>query len=396
HRRDRLAVVHISTAAAARDAIEAGADGLVHLFTDTLPADDFASEVRERGAFVIPTLVVLKSITGEPGGGPLLDDPRIAPYLSPAARTMLSQSFPERPGAAAGYAFAEETVRRLHDAGVPILAGTDASNPGTAHGAAIHRELELLVAAGLTPVEALAAGTRVPAEAFGLEQRGRIAVGARADLVLVAGDPTTDITDTRAIEGVWKGGVRIEREAYKREIAQAMEAAAATPEGLAAGLISDFEGGQTTAVFGTPWMITTDSYAGGKSTGEMAVVDGGAEGSAKSLRMTGSISDAVPFAWSGAMWSPGAQMMQPADLSSKDGVAFFTKGDGASYRVLVFAQSAGMTPLTQTFVAPETWTEVVVPWSAFGTDGSDVMAVMFVGGPAPGDFAFQVDDVRLR
>ncbi len=68
-----------------------------------------------------------------------------------------------------------ETVKRLKAAGVRILAGTDCGNPGTAHGVSLHRELALLVAAGLTPVEALACRNRRSSKAFGLSDRGRIA-----------------------------------------------------------------------------------------------------------------------------------------------------------------------------------------------------------------------------
>jgi imidazolonepropionase-like amidohydrolase len=395
HQRDRLAVVHVSTAAAAVEAIDAGADGLVHLFTDVAPPEGFAARLETTGSFVIPTLVVLKSISGTAGGGPLLEDERIVPYLIPASAAQLGQSFPARPGSERGYAYAQETVRQLHAAGVPILAGSDAPNPGTAHGAALHRELELLVEAGLSPVEALAAATRGPAEAFGLADRGRIAPGLRADLVLVAGDPTSDITATRSIEGVWKGGVSIDRAAYAQQAAAQAASAGAAPEGLEDGHISDFEDGQPSAAFGTAWTGNTDSFAGGSSTGEFAVVEGGAGGSSRSLRVAGTITDAVAFAWSGVMWSPGAQPMQPADLSSMQGVRFSTKGDGGTYRILVFAQSRGMIPLERTFVAGAEWMEVSVPWTAFDIDGSDVSAVLFVGGPTPGDFAFQVDDVRL-
>jgi imidazolonepropionase-like amidohydrolase len=397
HRRDQLAVVHVSTLAQATTAVEAGADGLVHLFTDRAGGDDFSALVRARGAFVIPTLVVLKSISGTGGGAPLAGDARIAPFLTPANETNLTQAFPARTGAGAPtYEAATATVARLRAAGVPILAGTDAPNPGTAHGAAMHRELELLVEAGLTPVEALAAATSVPARAFGLADRGRIAEGLRADLVLVDGDPTADITATRAIDGIWKGGERFDRAAYAAAIEQQRNAVVGPPAGLEAGLISDFENGGVQPAFGTAWLVTTDTYAGGKSTGEMAVVDGGAGGSRHALRITGTISDAVPYAWSGAMWSPGAQPMQPADLSSKQGVAFATKGDGGTFRVLVFAQSRGFQPLSVDFAAPAEWTEVFVPWSDFGINGSDVMSIMFVGGPAPGSFALEVDDVRLR
>src|SRR5262249_6952392 len=144
---------------------------------------------------------------GVGGAAPLADDARFNAFLSRQELAMMKQGFPRRPGSPTlSYAYAQAAVKQLHDAGVPILAGTDAGNPGTAHGAALHRELELLVNAGLSPTEALASATSVPATTFGLRDRGRIATGLRADLLLVAGDPTTDITATRDIVGVWKQG----------------------------------------------------------------------------------------------------------------------------------------------------------------------------------------------
>jgi imidazolonepropionase-like amidohydrolase len=76
------------------------------------------------------------------------------------------------------------------------------------HGASLHHELQLLVMAGLTPVEALRAATSVPARRFGLDDRGRIVPGARADLVLVDGDPTTRIEDSLSIRTIWRRGTR--------------------------------------------------------------------------------------------------------------------------------------------------------------------------------------------
>ena len=107
-----------------------------------------------------------------------------------------------------------EAVRVLRAAGVVILAGTDAPNPGTAQGASLHGELELLVEAGLTPAEALRAATSAPAGVFGLKDRGRLAPGLRADLVLVDGDPSQDIRATRAIVGIWKAGLAVERRVH--------------------------------------------------------------------------------------------------------------------------------------------------------------------------------------
>ena len=125
--------------------------------------------------------------------------------------------------------------------------------------------------------------------------------------------------------------------------------------------------------------------AGGKSTAEMVVVDGGAEGSAKSLAIRGTISDAFKQAWAGAMFSPGKQIFQPANLGAKKEVRFWAKGDGKTYRVFIFAESKGFAPLTQTFVAGAEWKEYVFPLSSFdGIDGHDIMALIFGGGPAPG------------
>lgn len=398
HKRGKLAVVHIGDLAGARDAIDAGADGLAHLFVDRAPDPEFGRLVASRHAFVTPTLTVLMSISGEAGGATLTSDPRMVSYLSRNDRLTLAQGFPPRAGAPAkSYPAAETAVKQLRAAGVPILAGTDAGNPGTSHGAALHRELELLVKAGLTPTEALAAATSVPATIYRLKDRGRIATGMRADLVLVSGDPSTDITATRAIEGVWKLGVRADRDSFAKAIAASNAAVGREPAGATSGLVSDFESGTATATFGAGWSVTTDAMANGKSEAAMKVVSGGANGSARSLEITGTISPALPYAWGGAMFSPGQQMMAPANLSSKKEVSFWAKGDGKPYRVMIFAESKGYTPLMQSFVAGSEWKEFVFPFSAFnGIDGHDIMAFMVVGGPQPGPFALQVDDVRFR
>ena len=209
HRRGRLAVVHIGNRRSARHALEDGADGLAHVFAEAPIGADLVELARQRGAFVIPTLPVLESVAGV-GDGALFDDPRIADYLDRSQRETLRDSFDTNRGAAY-LRRAQANVAALHRGGVPILAGSDAPNPGTAHGASLHRALLLLREAGLSPAATLAAATSVPARAFDLDQRGRIAPGAIADLVLVAGDPRTDITATRGIERIWKDGRYVPR-----------------------------------------------------------------------------------------------------------------------------------------------------------------------------------------
>jgi len=401
HKRGKQAVVHIGTQRDARIAIEAGADGLAHLFADTAPEPDFAGLVAAHHAFVVPTLGVLESVSGTAGGESLAADPRVAPYLTAEDVGNLKRSFPKFT-TSLSEKYAEETVAQLKAAEVSVLAGTDAPNPGTSHGVSLHRELELLVRSGLVPTEALATATSVPAAAFRLDDRGVIAVGKRADLVLVKGDPTQDITATRDIVSVWKLGVEDDRASYRAALEKTkLEAATASkpakPVDPAMGLISDFEDGTSKAKFGTEWMLSTDSIAGGKSTGEMKVVDGGANGDKHALDISGVIDGGLPYAWAGVMWAPGTQPFVPVDLSAKKSISFFAKGDGQTYRVLVFTTSGGRIPAQQTFTAGSEWKKTNIPFSAFnGTDGHDISAILFVGGPAAGKFDFQVDEIALK
>jgi imidazolonepropionase-like amidohydrolase len=401
HEQHLLAVVHIGSQAGARTALEAGADGLAHLFIDSAPAADFASFVAAHHAFVIPTLGVLTPICEGANLTSLASDPAIAPYLDERDVAQLGRTFPRRlPAGSCGYALA--TVKQLAAAKVPILAGTDALNPAVIHGASLHRELELLVEAGLSPQEALTAATWTPAARFGLSDRGRIAPGARADLVLVDGDPTKDIRRTRAIVGVWKRGVPADRDAYraaleKQRADSAQERAAPPPPGSDAGVVADFEDGKLTAKYGAGLMPSTDSIRGGASTVDLKVVTGGAKGTKQSLSVNGETRGDSGFAWAGVMFAPGAMPMAPANLSSKKTLTFFTRGDGKRYRVMIFARHLGFTPATRTFVAGPQWAVVSMPLTDFdGIDGRDVMGILWTGGPQPGKFAFAVDQIELR
>jgi imidazolonepropionase-like amidohydrolase len=389
HKRGKLAVVHVSTLTGARDAIDAGADALVHIFADKAPDDGFGKFVTAHHAFVVPTLTVNESTTGVGSGTSLTTDTHLAAYLDPDEITNLKAFFPFRTGASLKMANAFEAVRQLKSAGVPILAGTDAPNPGTSHGASMHRELELLVKAGLTPAEALAAATSVPAKQFKLNDRGRIASGLHADLLLVDGDPTTDILATRNIVTIWKNGAALDRTESKKNA----PAAAAVPP-IGDGMISNFDSGDTKPAFGSDWEISTDSIMGGTSAATMDVVDGGANGTAKALHIHADTKAGSAYPWAGVMLMLGATPMQAVDVSSKGGLSFYAKGD-TDIRVMLFAASAGRIPRLARAHAGTSWTEITLAWSAFGVDGKDVQAFLICG-PDKGAVDFVVDEVRLK
>jgi imidazolonepropionase-like amidohydrolase len=399
HRRGKLALVHITAYQDAREAIEVGVDALAHLFVDQAPDPDFARTVAEHHAFVVPTLTILECAAGTPGGASLVTDARLVPYLTRGDIGQLEASFlANRSGTLPSYAVAVEALRQLKAAHVPLLAGTDAPNPGVLHGASLHRELALLVQAGLTPEEALAAATSLPATHFGLTDRGRIAVGLRADLLLVRGDPTTDITATREIVSVWKCGVAVDRQAYREGIEDQLALARSrpAPAGSASGLVSDFEDGTMTTSFGSGWQILADSGQGGSSTAECSVVSGGANGSTGSLLITGEISAPSWTARAGAIFFPGFAPWEPANLSSKKALSFWAKGDGKAYRVMLLVAGQQAMPQAVTFVAEAEWQPFTFAFAQFGrVDGLDLVGVLFTAGMSRGRFAFQIDDVRF-
>ncbi|MEU3496760.1 amidohydrolase family protein [Kitasatospora cineracea] len=206
-----LTVAHALTLDATRTAAEAGVDGVTHVFMDQPHTDEVIALIKDAGMFVIPCLTLGASMTGRTGSE-LADDPRVAARLDSAWDRTLRSSYNRYPQGRLDDLYA--TVRALDAAGVDVLAGTDVSMPetffgGLAHGASLHHELQYLVTAGLTPERALRAATATTARRFRLSDRGRIAEGLRADLLLVDGDPTTDIGDTLNTRAVWRRGTRL-------------------------------------------------------------------------------------------------------------------------------------------------------------------------------------------
>ena len=387
HAQGLRAVVHASGQEHARSSVAAGAEGLVHIFEDDIADDAFVALAHRRGAFVVATLTVAAGMAGEQNT--LIEDARIAPWLTPGQKSTLQASFGFGAPNPRLIETARENVRRLHAAGVVILAGSDAPNPNTAHGAAMHEELAQLVRAGLSSTEALAAATSGPAKAFGLTDRGRIAAGLRADLMLVEGDPLADITATRAIVTIWKNGRAIER---------ALTAAGTVDAAKwNVGAISHFDGETLDASLGAGWIPTTDRMAGGQSDVTVARVASGANGSAGAMRVQGEVVAGATWPWAGALYSPGSTTMSPVDGSSLRELVFQTRGDGREYAALLFSGAPGGLPSMQSFVAGPDWHEVRLSLEDFrGAELAQLRALGITAGLPAGTFALEIDAIEVR
>ena len=399
HARGKLAVVHVSTPASARAALEAGADGLVHLYPgkDVNHADIGAlvKLASKRGAFVIPTFCVLESVAGI-RAEELIADAALMAMLDKDQRAPLAKTYGKQPDPAM-LAAPKALTLALRKAGVPVLAGTDAGNAGTQYGASMHHELLALVQSGLTQVQALAAATSAPAKAFGLGQRGRIANGYKADLVLVEGDPGTDIASTRRIVTVWKdgedaGALRAsQRDRVAREAVMKPQQPLALP---ADGRISLFTKERLGSPVGMGWMGASDNFMGGKSTVQLQFQEAQA-GAQPSLAVSANVQPGFVSPWAGVSFMPGKQPMQPADLSAAKVIRFKVRGDGQDYMLNVMSKGSQM-PASAPFKAGSEWSEVVVPFSSLkGIDASMITMIAFNAGPKPGSYAFQIADVRL-
>ncbi|MBE9534980.1 MAG: amidohydrolase family protein [Proteobacteria bacterium] len=199
HKQGKMAVVHSRDVDAYADVVESGADGIVHVVVDEVPGDQLIAALKKNDIFVSPNLSLARH-----DGLRLIDDQFIGPMLTENEIDNLRKwrALRREGGDQVEY----DALMAFHGAGLMILAGSDSPNGGTTVGASIHLEMELLVEAGLTPIEALRAATSNPARAFGLQDRGRIAKGLSADLLLVDGKPDQNITDTRRVAMIWKAG----------------------------------------------------------------------------------------------------------------------------------------------------------------------------------------------
>jgi imidazolonepropionase-like amidohydrolase len=192
-----------------------GVDVLAHSVRDQLVDDAFVGAMKAHGVWYISTFTVdesffvyadrpafMQSEFFREAAGPKLmvkfDAPGYAEKVNSDSQTAQHRK---------DFEIGQQNLKKLFDAGVNVGFGTDSGAlPGRIPGFAEHRELELMVRAGLTPMQAITAATGNNAKLLHLSDRGTIAVGKRADLLIVDADPLTDIRNTRRILAVYHDG----------------------------------------------------------------------------------------------------------------------------------------------------------------------------------------------
>jgi imidazolonepropionase-like amidohydrolase len=212
-----------------KDAVElaaAGVDVFAHLVRDVEMSDDLIATMNAKGIYVMPNI-------GAPERGihaavpPWFDEASLAQLLrdtEPAdVIARMRASFTSRDGATAArnrqnYAILQKSVAKLAAAGARIILGSDTGLEDHPFGFAEQKELQMMAEAGMTPAQVIVAATGRSAEFLGLKDRGVIAPGRRADLLVLDANPLDDIRNTRRIAALYIAGKEVDRAALKASL----------------------------------------------------------------------------------------------------------------------------------------------------------------------------------
>ncbi|MEO6726788.1 MAG: amidohydrolase family protein [Blastocatellia bacterium] len=407
HKNGLEVLTHTVTLDKAKIAARSGVDVIDHGTGDKDVDEELIALMKTKGTTYAPTLAVY-----EPRGRDILT-PLLASVLNPAAREMMNpplvppQNPPLQP--AAGSAENGDSARRqrwatlqrntaaLRKGGVTFGTGTDAGVTGTHHGWATLRELQLLVASGLTPMEAITAATANAARALKVDQeRGTIAPGKLADLILIAGEPHKNIHDIEKIKRVFLGGRELDREKLARDIVS--PTLTPIPAIKAQELIDDFESASGRSAADTLWVNSSDAGAdASKMLFGRITRDAGNHALSVTTRMA---EKDRPFARISVPLSKGA--IEPTDAREFRGVKFDARGDG-DYRLLSPTYNNGI--FQAPFKATPQWQTVSIDFSSLKPNnvrgngawrGDDLLMLSFEMARTAGSFGWlEIDNVAF-
>ncbi|PYU22430.1 MAG: amidohydrolase [Acidobacteria bacterium] len=215
HKQHIRVFAHEYYLADAKSLLAAGLDGFAHSIRDQAVDSELIMAMKARGVFLIPTLVRDETLFAYADNVKWIDDPFFQSGLEPGALTMIRspqtvEKFRQDPDIAkyrAGLEMAKKNLKRLSDAGVKIAFGTDSGIPGRFPGYLEHRELQLMVEAGLTPMQAIVAATGTNAGILGgAKQFGTLQAGRAAEFIVLDANPLDDIRNTEKLSAVWQAG----------------------------------------------------------------------------------------------------------------------------------------------------------------------------------------------
>jgi imidazolonepropionase-like amidohydrolase len=362
HKNNWKVGTHTVTVERGRAAGRAKVDFIAHSLQDREIDAEAIAAIKQGGTAYAPTLAVYEPVK-----------PGMKPPENPDE--------PRHRQSVRKFGFALHNVKALHDAGVLIALGTDAGMPNTPHGVSTLREMELLVQAGLTPTQALMAGTANSAKVLDvLADRGTIEPGKRADLVLVDGRPWENISDVRKTARVFIDGKAVHGPGVVLPKANSERA---LPAVKVAALIDDFERADGRTQLDT---LRVDDMDGGidRTVQVAQVIDRAGGGKALSLAAKMAVK-ADPQAAVVLPLTRGS--VQPADVRAFKGVRFEARGDGAPYRVMIDTLNGRW---AAEVTAGAEWRRIEVPFADFkrvagrgaGTGpwtGTDLTEVEFAG-----------------
>src|SRR5579864_6268468 len=199
----------------AKSLLAAGLDGFAHSIRDQPVDDDLMKTMKARNVFLIPTLVRDEVLFAYADNLPWLNDPFFLAGLEPGALAIIrspenidkGRKDPDIAKYRAGLQMGKKNLKTLSDAGAKIAFGTDSGIPTRFPGYFEHRELQLMVEAGLTPMQAIVAATGTNAEILGgAKEFGTLQPGRKADFMVLDGNPLDDIHNTEKLSAVWQSG----------------------------------------------------------------------------------------------------------------------------------------------------------------------------------------------
>jgi imidazolonepropionase-like amidohydrolase len=215
HRKHVRVAAHEYALEDAKRLVASGVDVLAHSVRDQVVDDAFVQSMKQHKVWYVPTFTVdesffvyaerpefMQTAFFQQAAGPKL----LAKFNAPEYVEKINQG-PQTAQHRKDFAVGQQNLKRLFDVGVNVGFGTDSGAlPGRIPGFAEHRELELMVQAGLTPMQAITAATGENAKLLHATDRGTIAAGRRADLLILDADPLVDIRNTRKIFAVYHDG----------------------------------------------------------------------------------------------------------------------------------------------------------------------------------------------